>query len=219
MSDTAKLVCLVTPASLADASRIVRQADALHAAGYRVHVVHGKSDGSSTELATWARTEIALGVGASGGFRRALARRLLPFAPFATFETAVRVHGDTTPRLTATAAAVDAHYYIGHRVAGIVAAAMAAERTHAKFGADLDALFEDASTDPAADPVLRTAVRIMLATLLPRAAHLTAASPDIATAFATRYGVQADTLAESAPADATGPTDFLRLIKKSAGRP
>lgn len=219
MSDTAKLICLVTPAPLADAPRVTQQADALHAAGYRIHVVHGNREKSSADSAALARTGVATSTGASGGFRRALARRLLPFAPFATCETAVRVHSDDTPRLTAAAVAVDAHYYIGHRVAGIAAAAMAAERTHAKFGADLDALFEDAATDPAADPVLRSAVRIILATLLPRATHLTAASHDIAAAFAARYGVQADTLAELSPANAADRAALLRVIKKSAGRP
>ncbi|MBI5422668.1 MAG: hypothetical protein HZA32_01190 [Opitutae bacterium] len=218
MSDEAKLICLVTPAPLADAPRIVRQADALHAAGYRVHVVHGGAANASGNSTPWAQTAVASNRTA-GAFRRALARRLLPLAPFATIETALRVHGPEAPRLTAAAVAVGAHYYIGHRVAGIAAAATAAEHTHAKFGADLDALFEDASTDPALDPVLRTAVRIILATMLPRATHLTAAATEIATSFAERYGTQAETLAEFQSADSAAHADFLRLIKKSAGRP
>ncbi|MBX3735676.1 MAG: hypothetical protein KF715_03220 [Candidatus Didemnitutus sp.] len=218
MSDAPKLICLVTSAPLADALRVAQQADALQAAGYRVHVVHGQGASAPGSDAMWDRTAVAAPAGL-GGFRRSLARRLLPLAPFATFETAFRVHGDEAASLSAAATAVDAHYYIGHRVAGIAAAATAADRTHAKFGADLDALFADASTDPAADPVLRSAVRIILATMLPRAAHLTAATTEIAASFAARYGVQAEIAADLAPPEAADRTTLLRLVKKAAGRP
>lgn len=220
MSATPKLIVLVTAAPLATALRVAQQSDALHAGGYRVHVLHGGEANSATPAAfPWAQTPVPTPAGASGGFRAALARRLLPLAPFATLETAMRVYGAAIPKLDSAATALDAHYYVGHGVAGIAAAAAAAERTRAKFGADLDALFEDASTDPAADPVLRSAVRIILATVLPRASHLTAATPAIAESFAARYGVHAEVAADFSTTDGADRATLLRLIKKAAGRP
>jgi len=219
MSDTPKLICLVTPAALGDATRMVQQAEALHAAGYRVHVLFGTEAVGTAPAHSWPSTGVRPARGVSTGIRRAFARRMLPLAPFATMDVATRVHGAEWAPLVDAAIATDAHYYIGHRVSGIAAAALAAERTHAKFGADLDALFEDAANDPAADPVLRSAVRIILASTLPRAGHLTAASADIASSFATRYGVQPEIVAGLTPPDLAEPAGFLRVIKKAAGRP
>jgi len=90
-------------------------------------------------------------------------------------------------RLAAAAAALDAHYYIGHRLAGRAAAAFAAGRTRAKFGFDIEEFHEAETPEIALDPVQRTATRILQATFLPRASHLTAAAPLIAEQYVQRY--------------------------------
>lgn len=213
MSAAPKLICLVTPATIANVPRVVQQGEALHAAGYRVHVIFGTEAEGTAPASSWPCTGVRPTRGVSTGIRRAFARRMLPFAPFATMAVATRVHGAEWAPLAEAAIAVDAHYYIGHRVSGIAAAAVAADRTQVRFGGDLDALFEDVTSDPAADPVLRAAVRIILATTLPRASHLTAASTDIARAFAARYGVHAETVAELSTSDAADRATLLRLIK------
>jgi hypothetical protein len=222
MSDVSKLVCFVTPAPLADAARVAWQADALLAAGYRVHVVHG-GDSITGHAARWPRTAVPNKPSALAKTRRALARRLLPFAPFANAEVALHVHDANSRTLVDSASAVDAHYYIGSRVAGIAAAALAAERTRAKFGVDVDAHCESGPHAESADPLLRSAARIILATFLPRAAHRTADTPEIAAAFATCYGIRPDIVpdvkADKDAAANAGRIVLLRLVKQAAGRP
>ncbi len=220
MSDAPKLVCFVTPAPLANAPRVCWQADALQAIGYRLHVVHGGVPALGPG-SRWPCTAVPGKSSALVKLRQALARRLLPFAPFATAEVALRVHAGNFHALADAAVAVDAHYYIGSRVDGIAAAARAAELTRAKFGADLDTAREAAPPDHADDPVLRSAERIILATLLPRATHLTAATTEIAAAFATRFGSRPE-IARDAPcndAAEAGQAVLGRLVKHAVGRP
>jgi len=196
MSD-AKLICLVTPGHLTSTPRLLKEADALHAAGYRVHVVHGCNyppnvalDAEIARRAPWGSTAVD-SLGGAGAFvrkvRRRLAQKLILRAPFATPETAARAHHADTMRLAAAAAALDAHYYIGHCLAGLAAAAFAAGRTRAKFGFDIEDFHEAETPEIALDPVQRTATRILQATFLPRASHLTAAAPLIAEQYVQRY--------------------------------
>ena len=58
-------ICLVSPSHVASNPRLVKEADALHAAGYEVHVVAGwyyppldKYDLEIYERATWDRTVV-----------------------------------------------------------------------------------------------------------------------------------------------------------------
>lgn len=200
MSDVKKLICLITPGHLTSTPRLLKEADALHAAGYRVHVVHGSNfppnvplDAEIARAAPWASTAVASLGGAGPLVRRLhrkLAQRLLLRAPFATAANAVWAQHSETMRLTAAAARVDAHYYIGHCLAGLAAAALAAERTGARFGYDLEDFHEAETPEVVADPVQRTAARILQATYLPRARHLTAASPLIAAEYRQRYQVE-----------------------------
>lgn len=203
MSD-AKLVCLVTPGHLTATPRLLKEADALHAAGYRVHVVHGShfapqvaDDARIAARAPWTSTAVR-SFGGPGALvrklRRRLAQKLVRFAAFADPELAARAHHAETMRLAGAAARVDAHYYIGHCLPGLAAAAIAAERTRAKFGFDIED-YHDAETHfIATDPAQRAAARIVQATWLPRAHHLTAASPLIAAQYQQHYGVSAATV-------------------------
>lgn len=230
MSD-AKLICLVTPGHLTATPRLLKEADALHAAGYRVHVVHGSNyppnvaaDETIARRAPWASTAVR-SFGGAGVFARKLGRKLAQKlvlrAPFATPEIAARAHHAETPRLAAAAAAVDAHYYIGHCLGGLAAAASAAERTRAKFGFDIEDFHEAETPEIALDPVQRTATRILQTTFLPRASHLTAAAPLIAEQYAQRYQLAAAPVlnvfpladAPAAPVDpgAIGPERPARL--------
>jgi len=200
MSDDKKLICLITPGHLTSTPRLLKEADALAAAGYRVHVVHGSNfapnialDAEIARNASWQSTAVPLGTG--GGallrkLRRRLAQKLVLHAPFASPETAAWAHSTECFRLAAAATAVDAHYYIGHCLGGLHAAATAAWRTHAQFGFDIEDFHDAETPEIAADPMLRAVARILQATYLPRAKHLTAASPLIAAQYPRHYGVE-----------------------------
>lgn len=201
MSADKKLICLVTPGHLTSTPRLLKEADALAAAGYRVHVVHGSNfppniplDAEIARQAPWASTAVPLARGAAallGKLRRRLAQKLILRAPFASPETAAWAHSDEVARLAAAATAVDAHYYIGHCLGGLHAAATAADRTHAQFGFDLEDFHDAETSESAEDPAQRAATRILQANLLPRARHLTAAAPLIAAEYRKHYGVDA----------------------------
>lgn len=218
MSD-AKLICLVTPGHLTSTPRLLKEANALHAAGYRVHVVHGSNypaniaaDDEIARRAPWTRTVVPA-LGGTGVFlrklRRHLAARLVTHPAFANAQNAARVvHADTFA-LAAAAAAVDAHYYLGHCVAGLAAAAFAAERTRAHFGFDLEDFHDAELLEMEITPARRVAQRLIQASFLPTARHLTAASPLIAAEYQRCYGVEAATVLNVFPlADApVAPVD------------
>lgn len=200
MSPEKKLICLITPGHLTSTPRLLKEADALVAVGYRVHVIHGSNyapnvplDAEIARQASWQSTAVpySRGVGAiMRKIRRRLAQKLLLSAPFASAENAAWAHSTECFRLAEVAAEVDAHYYIGHCLGGLVAAAMAAERTHAAFGFDIEDFHDAETPEIAADPLLRAIARILQASYLPRAKHLTAASPLIAAQYPTHYGLE-----------------------------
>lgn len=201
MNDDRKTICLITSGHLTSTPRLLKEADALHAAGYRVHVIyssyfapHVPLDERIARTAGWESTAVPAFGGAAGfvrKLRRKLAQKLVLSSAFANPELAAWAHHSETMHLADAATRIDAHYYIGHCLAALPAAALAAERTHAKFGFDIED-FHDAETHFAAtDPVQRRAARIVQGTYLPRASHLTAASPLIAAQYQQHYGVAA----------------------------
>lgn len=192
-------LCLITPGHVSSAPRVVKEADALAAAGYRVHVVAGRHfaqvvpfDDALVAAAPWTYHSVCSSPG--GAIVRKLARRIardvLVGRPEAAPMTAARaIHADVT-RLTAVAARTGANLLIGHCLGGIAAAGIAAERMSARFGCDLED-FHDAETDAALnDPAQRNATQRLQRVFLPRAAHLTAASPLIARAYEQAYRVR-----------------------------
>jgi glycosyltransferase involved in cell wall biosynthesis len=209
MNPSAKLICLVTPGHLASTPRLVKEADALHAAGYRVHVVHGSHfapniprDDEIADAAPWERTAVAAQRGPAvfvRKLRRRIARRLLVLAPFATPQNAARAHHAETLHLAAVAGALRADYYIGHCLAGLAAAALAAEEAGAKFGFDLEDLHDAETREASEDRVERTATRLLQATYLPQARHLTAAAPLIAEEYERRYAAKSVTVLNTFP--------------------
>lgn len=199
MSDDKKLICFVTSGHLTSTPRMIKEADALAAAGYRVHIVHGSHfapniplDAEMARRAPWTSSAVPLGRGVGlfiRKLRRKLAQKLILRAPFASPEMAAWAHSSECFRLADAAVRVDAHYYIGHCLTGLFAAATAAERTRAQFGFDIEDFHDAETPESAIDPVQRTFTRILQATYLPRARHLTAASPLIAAQYPRHYGV------------------------------
>jgi len=193
-------ICLVTPSHPASNPRLVKEAEALLAAGYDVHVVAGRYfpplDPFDEEIyrdARWNRTRVDY----SAGFRVTLGKLHRRFARYRlargippTLSCAMRAHHVAIPQLAAAAARVRADLYIGHCLAGLAAAGLAAERTGAKLGFDAED-FHPAETDEAsADPVEIASIKTIESHWLPRCVHLTAASPLIAAAYRDRYGIR-----------------------------
>jgi glycosyltransferase involved in cell wall biosynthesis len=193
-------ICLVSPSHVASNPRLVKEADALQAAGHDVHVVAHRyfpsldeQDSAIYSAARWRHTVVDTTRG-TGPFCAKLIRRALR-ALFArgwplNFHGAARAHYAAIPALARTAAGVPADIYIGHCLPGLVAAASAARRTGARLGFDAED-FHSAETDFAEnDPLEHALITLLEKSVLPDCIHLTAASPLIARAYADTYGIR-----------------------------
>jgi glycosyltransferase involved in cell wall biosynthesis len=189
----------VSPSHVAANPRLVKEADALHAAGYAVHVVAGwhhpaldEHDRSLYARAPWSRTVVYGLTGPRvliGKVRRNLARKRLAAGAHPNLPLATRAIHATTHLLAAAALRARADLYIGHTVAGLAAAALAAQKAGVPFAFDAED-FHRAETDYAIhDRGLATAIATIESQLLPRCAHVTAASPLIAGAYRQQYGI------------------------------
>ncbi len=188
-------VCLITPGHISSTPRVVKEADALAAAGYAVSVVAGRHfkpvmvfDDALVAAVPWTYRPVRTGGSLLRKVARHFARRTLARQPDAPPMTAARaIHADVG-RLAAAAAATSATLFIGHCLGGMAAAALAAEQLNVRAGGDLED-FHDAETDAALnDSAQRNATRRLQNAFLPRATHLTAASPLIAHAYEQQYG-------------------------------
>ena len=123
-------------------------------------------------------------------FRRG-ARRLVQLPLFASVSMAARAHHAESLHLGSVAAGIPADFNIGHCLAGLPAAAQAAQARGVRYGFDVED-FHDAETDAAMrDPVSVATSRSLQTALLPPCRHLTAAAPLIAQQVEAHYGVRA----------------------------
>lgn len=190
-------ICLVTPGHLASNPRLVKEADALQAAGYQVHVVAGRyypaldpQDREIHTTASWSHTVVDSTMGAGfviAKMRRALTRRVLRAGAKPTLSRASWAHHAAVASLAAAAVAVKADLYIGHCLAGLAAAASAARKTRARYGFDAED-FHSAETETVErDPHERAIVTEIERALLPGCTCITAASTEIARAYHETY--------------------------------
>ena len=192
-------ICLITPGQPSTNPRLVKEADALHEAGYKVlvlcsHYVPWADEADKTLLASrfWRCTYVGGKPGrASPAYRwtrarHALARRALPLRPASSFwqrRALVRV----APELEAAALATPADLYIAHYAGALPAAALAARRYGARLGFDAEDLESGgypAENGPSPADLL---VQTVEARYLPECDYITASSPEIAEAYASRY--------------------------------
>ncbi|HMD61865.1 MAG TPA: hypothetical protein VKG78_10550 [Opitutaceae bacterium] len=227
MSPAAPLICLVTPGHVASTPRLVKEADALVDAGYRVHVVAGRHFAPADPLdadvlgpARWSCTRVSYDAGAGALARKVLrsfARRMVVHPRLATVRIAARASHAEALRLAAVAARRPAKLYIGHCLPGLPAAALAARACGAAYGFDAED-FHDAETEAAMNgPAERAAARELQERLLGGCSHLTAASPLIGRQYLGTYRVEPRTVlnvfprsqAPASPAD-PGPVSDAR---------
>ena len=191
-------VCIVSPGNLAANPRILKEADALHDAGYAVTAV--VSDYSSglrgfdndiTAQAPWkvvraARPPRERYVGAAA---RAAAKLIDAVGARVPVSVAVRAYGGPVAGLHDAACGVIADLYIAHYVAALPAAGAAAERHGALLGFDAEDFHSGEGTEGPGESLRMAMVRVVEGTWLPRCAHLTAAAPLIGDAYAALYKV------------------------------
>lgn len=197
-------ICLITPGHLASTPRLVKEADALAAAGWKVHVVAGRDfapvdplDREILATAPWSATVVDTrsgpGVALRKGLRR-FARLAACFPRLLSARLAARAHHAETARLAAVAARTGADFYLGHCLAGLPAAAWAAARRGVRYGFDAEDFHDAETTEAETDPVERALRRAIHAPYLAGCAHRTAAAPLIADAYAENYGIQPPTV-------------------------
>lgn len=195
---SAERICLVSPGNLASNPRLVKEADALHEAGYAVRVVAGDLaprvrplDATILARAPWPLARIVVGSRPLHLVRRLhqeLARLGFRMG-MESIHQAVSAHSQFTRSLAVAAAAEPADLYIGHCLAALPAAAWAARRYGARLGFDAE---DDHVGELVDTPENRLEIAIrrrIEAKFLPQCQHLTAASPGIAHAYRVRYGV------------------------------
>jgi hypothetical protein len=215
---TRRRVCLIGPGHVASNPRLVKEADALHAAGFDVRVVSGDCMAAIRPLdravftrAGWTARTVGLGSKPARALRaiRRRACRWLVDRGIKSVSIALAAENDLVGRLAKAAAAEPADLYIGHYLPGLLAAARSAERHNAAYGFDAEDSHADEFPDLSAFRHQRAAREHVERTLLPHCRHLTAASPAIAKALARRYSVTAQTVLNvfplsEAPSESTG---------------
>jgi glycosyltransferase involved in cell wall biosynthesis len=199
-------ICIVTPGYLSSTPRVVREADALAAAGFAVRVVFTQgpighlraSDTEIVEASGWHASAVRwsgdrfsdrwryLRSGARHYMARWLASRGLGFAGIEE-----RAEGRIYPELARLAAQERADLYIGHYPTGLAAASAAASAHRTLLGYDVEDLYAETFPQAGAWLVESRRIRAIERRYVQACAHITAVSAAVAAEFARRYDVPA----------------------------
>jgi len=215
-------VCSITPHQLLNNPRIVREAEALAAAGHDVRVVSVRLRADQSELDAeltrgrpWRlqtvnveRTPDGRTAWLKSGARQKIATRLwrlLPSSAYLAGMAYARTFSETI-RL-ATAEPVD--LIIAHTQPMLAAAWYAARAAGCRWGFDCEDLLSEEFGEGIDDPRHQALVRFVERTFLPRADYVTVASPEFAGWLAHRYDVRHATFVSNVPTLADAP-DALR---------
>lgn len=194
-------ICIVTPGYLSSTPRVVKEADALQAAGMDVRVVHTQGglerardhDRKLLRKKEWCVRSVGWAPNRSeeiGRYVRYTAQQRL--AQWITREAwrftrvAEQVEHRIYPALARRAAEEPAHLYIGHYPAGLAAAAYAANEYSALLGYDAEDFH--VGQHPNNRPQIER-TDFIERRYLSKCAYVTAASEGIATALADRYKI------------------------------
>ena len=199
-------ICLITPGHLATNPRLIKEADALAGAGYRVTVI-------AADYAGWARKADA--EFADRPWRLAARLRFGPDARLGErivqvgrqrlarglFRAGVRAPALVTaawhpigPDLARAALAVPADLYIAHYPAALPAAATAARARGARYAFDAEDFHLGDPPEGAAHDEVRALTRAIESRYLPGCAYVSAAAPGIADAYTAAYGIRRPTV-------------------------
>lgn len=197
-------ICIVTPGYISSTPRVVREADALTAAGYRVRVIFSQGDlahvryhdGLLLQDKQWHWSAVRWARDQAEERRRywratlryQLARRL-PELLWPWGEVAEHGEGRLYPELARAAAVAPARLFIGHYPIGLAAAAFAASVWKGQLGYDAEDLHTGELPPTPAGQRQTRRIALIEGKYLPRCRHITAASEGIAQALRERYSV------------------------------
>lgn len=213
-------VCLVSPGHLGSNPRIIKEADALVAAGYHVHLVYAQTNRADLERDTslLARAEWqALPVPCFAGtttyrlqrVRQLVAQCLFRVAPW-SLPLAIAAQHPASFLLRRAASSVRADLYIAHYVAALPAAASAARRHRGSYAFDAEDFHLGDWPAIPQHSWSRRQVRVIESALLPRCAYVSAASAGIAEAYQRSYGVPAPLVLRNVFPRTNAPTQSSR---------
>jgi glycosyltransferase involved in cell wall biosynthesis len=191
-------VCIVGSGSLASNPRLLKEADALHEAGYEVTAVCcdytdalRAADDEIVRSVPWQVRRVprpALGRYTTP-MARAVARLIEKLRLPVPVALAAEAYGGPFRALRSGTTAIKADLYIAHYVPSLPAAAAAARRHRALLGFDAEDFHSGEGTDSEVDTLRMRMVERIEGAILPSCASVTAASPLIARAYARRYGI------------------------------
>ena len=212
---------MVTAGHLATCPRMLKAADALAMAGYRVRVVSTRHIAWATAVddvvraprrASWQWTVVDYSRGGSpatyawSGARRRLARSVAGAIGVSRCPVAIaaRAYGRVHSELVRRAIAEPSDLYYGGTTGALAATAEAARRTGVPYALDLED-FHSGEHDEARSRFTHSLARRIEGSILPGAAVLTASSSAISAAYNDTYGVSPVTVRNTFPLPARAP--------------
>ena len=194
-------ICLITPSPLSTNPRLVKEADALHAAGHKVTVITTTVKGWARtadrefESRAWhSRTVLQFGPGTTARLRlvqivRQRTARLMLRASLKHPKIVGAAWHPVEPDLVRAASAIKADLYIAHYPAALRAAALAAAKHGGRYAVDAEDFHLGDPPPAVAYDNLRASTRAIESRYLDGCAYVSAASPGIADAYVEAYGI------------------------------
>ncbi|MBS0546302.1 MAG: glycosyltransferase [Proteobacteria bacterium] len=191
-------VCILGSGSMASNPRLLKEAGALHEAGYDVTTVScdytdalRATDDEIERAVPWRVRRVSRPSLARYATRAArVAARLVEAAGIAPPSgLAAEAYGGPTRALSGAVAGVAADLYIAHYVPSLPAAAAAARRRGALLAYDAEDFHSGEGAGSAEDDLRMRMVGRIEGAALPACAYVSAASPLIGRAYAERYGI------------------------------
>lgn len=197
--NTPLLICLVSPQHLGSNPRLVKEADALAEAGYRVKVIYGEThvggldgDKSILSAANWTAESVSL----ISNPRRTLAWKVAYHAAVRLIrlgvqnvEIAKRASHPLFPALRRAARATQADLYHGHCLAALPVVVDAARHRQVRCGFDAEDFHSHESRAVGRGAVANVLAGILERRYLKECDFHTAASPLIADAYRQTYRI------------------------------
>lgn len=191
-------VCIVSPGNLASNPRVLKEATALHEAGYTVTTVTcdytealRDFDHAIGARVPWivVRTPRSPAERYGSAAARLLAKAIDGAGGAVPIGIAARAYGGPVGALAAATRKVAADLYIAHYIAALPAAGAAAREHRAMLGFDAEDFHSGEVVDGPGEALAMKMVETVEGALLPDCSYITAASPMIGDAYAARYGI------------------------------
>ncbi len=196
-------VCIVSPGSLASNPRVLKEASALHEAGYAVTTVVcdyaealREVDNDLVGEVPWKviRVPRAAAERYVGAVWNVAARALDGVGLPVPLSVAAAAFGGPAAELRAAVESVPADLYVSHYVVSLPAAAAAARRHGGMLAFDAEDYHAGEGGTGAAEAFRMKLVRRIEGAVLPLCSYVTAASPLIGEAYESAYGVSPTTI-------------------------